>query len=71
LCVEMEAAALYLTAMRLNRRALTLCTVSNLLFEPFDSLSADDCRTSFNEMAVTALETAVKAENLPYLEIRE
>ena len=71
LCVEMEAAALYLTAMRLNRRALTLCTVSNLLFEPFDSLSADDCRTSFNEMAVTALETAVKAENLPCLEIRE
>ena len=71
LCVEMEAAALYLTAMRLNRRALTLCTDSNLLFEPFDSLSADDCRTSFNEMAVIALETAVKAENLPHLEIRE
>ena len=71
LCVEMEAAALYMTAMRLNKRALTLCTISNLLFEPFDSLSADDCRTSFDEMAVTALETAVKAENLPHLEIRE
>ena len=71
LCVEMEAAALYMTAMRLNKRALTLCTISNLLFEPFDSLSADDCRASFDEMAVTALETAVKAENLPHLEIRE
>ena len=71
LCVEMEAAALYLTAMRLNKRALTLCTVSNLLFEPFDSLSADDCRTSFNEMALVALETAVKAEHLPRLETTE
>ena len=71
LCVEMEAAAIYMTAMRLNKRALTLCTVSNLLFEPFDSLSADDCRVSFDEMALTALETAVKAEELPHLECRK
>ncbi len=71
LCVEMEAAALYMTAMRLNKRALTLCTVSNLLFEPFDSLSAEDCRASFDEMAVTALEIAVRAETLPRLETRD
>ncbi|MBR3439233.1 MAG: purine-nucleoside phosphorylase [Clostridia bacterium] len=71
LCVEMEAAALYMTAMRLNKRALTLCTVSNLLWEPYDSLSADDCRASFDEMAVTALETAVRAETLPRLETRD
>ncbi len=71
LCVEMEAAALYLTAMRLNKRALTLCTVSNLLFGQFDSLSADDCRTSFDDMALTALETAVRAENLPHLDCRD
>ena len=65
LAVEMEAAALYLTAMRYKKRALAICTVSDLCFEPFTALGAEERQKSFTEMMTLALETAVKAENLP------
>lgn len=71
LAVEMEAAALYLTALRLGKRALALCTVSDLTYPPFDALSADERQNSFNEMITLALDTAVAAEALPELETRD
>ncbi len=65
LAVEMEAAGLYLTAMRLGMRALAICTISDLVYEPFDSLSATERENSFTKMMELALETAVKLEELP------
>ncbi len=71
LAVEMESAALYLTAQRLGMRALTVCTVSDLCYPPFDALSAEERQNSFTEMMELALETAVRAESLPHLEPKE
>lgn len=67
LAVEMEAAALYMTALRLNMRALAICTISDLVYPPFDSLSADDRERSFTQMIEIALNTAVKLDTLPEL----
>lgn len=64
LAVEMEAAALYLTAQRLNKRALAVCTISDLVYPPFDSLRAEDREKTFTDMMRLSLETAVLAENL-------
>lgn len=63
LAVEMEAAALYLTALRLNKRALALCTIADLCYEPFYSLDAGERQSSFREMMELALETAVLLED--------
>ena len=67
LAVEMEAAALYLTAQRLGMRALAVCTISDLVYPPFDSLDAEDREKTFTDMMTLALETAVIAEGLPTL----
>lgn len=67
LAVEMEAAALYLTAQRLSMRALAICTISDLVYPPFDSLDANDRERSFTQMMQLALNTAVKLEELPIL----
>lgn len=67
LAVEMESAALYLTAQRLGMRALTICTISDLVYPPFDSLSATDREQTFTQMMKLALDTAVKLENLPII----
>ncbi len=67
LAVEMEAAGLYLTAMRLKMRALAICTISDLVYEPYDSLSATEREQSFTQMMELALDTAVKLEDLPHL----
>ncbi len=71
LAVEMEAAALYMTALRLGKRALAVCTISDLCYEPFDSLDADARQNSFTQMMELALESAVEYENLPHLEPKE
>jgi len=71
LAVEMEAAALYLTAQRLKMRALAICTISDLVYEPFDSLSATDRERSFTQMMELALNSAVEFENLPKLTPRD
>lgn len=55
--VEMEAAALYMTAAYSHRRALAICTVSDHLFTG-ESLSAEERRSSFTEMIQIALEVA-------------
>lgn len=67
LAVEMEAAALYLTAQRLGMRALAVCTISDLVYPPFDSLCAEDREKTFTDMMRLSLETAVMAEELPVL----
>ena len=70
LAVEMEAAALYMTAQRLKKRALAVCTISDLVYPPHTSLPAEDREKTFTDMMILALETAVLAEDLPYLETR-
>lgn len=67
LAVEMEAAALYMTAMRAGLRALAICTISDLAYPPFEGLDAADRERSFTQMMELALETAVKLESLPVL----
>ena len=59
LAVEMEAAALYLKAALLGKRALAICTVSDSLVTG-EATSAEQRQTAFNEMMILALETAVK-----------
>ena len=71
LAVEMESAALYMNAMRLGKRALTICTISDLCYPPFDALDTAARQESFTEMMEIALKTAVRAEEFPMLEVRE
>ena len=61
LAVEMEAAALYMTAARAGKRALAICTVSDHLMTG-ESLPAEERQTSFTDMMTLALETAVELE---------
>ena len=67
LAVEMEAAGLYMTALRLKMRALAICTISDLAYPPYEALDADEREKGFKNMMKLALETAKKLENLPTL----
>ncbi|MBR6777527.1 MAG: purine-nucleoside phosphorylase [Clostridia bacterium] len=68
LAVEMEAAALYCTAMRYGMRALAICTVSDTLYPPFVALEAEEREKTFTQMMELALDCAVEYEALPLLE---
>ncbi|MBE6772688.1 MAG: purine-nucleoside phosphorylase [Clostridia bacterium] len=57
--VEMEAAGLYLNAMHLKKRALAICTISDLPFSG-ESCSAEERQNTFTDMMKIALETAVR-----------
>jgi purine-nucleoside phosphorylase len=57
LCVEMEAAALYMNAARAGKKALCLLTISDHVFTG-ESLSAEDRQITFREMMEIALEIA-------------
>ena len=57
LAVEMEAAALYMNAVRANKSALAICTVSNSLVTG-EELSAEERQDSFTEMIELALDVA-------------
>lgn len=59
MAVEMEGAALYLNAARLNKRALVICTVSNHIITG-EETTAEERQNSFGEMISLALETALK-----------
>jgi len=59
LAVEMEAAALYMTAARYSKKALCICTVSDSLVTG-EELSAEERQNSFTDMIKVALETAVR-----------
>lgn len=54
--VEMEAAALYMNAARLNKSALCIATVSDHIFKG-TSTTAEERQTSFKDMMLIALET--------------
>lgn len=58
LAVEMEACALYCTALRLKKKALAICTISDLVYPPFDSLTAEQRQTGFDKMVKLSLEIA-------------
>ncbi len=57
LCVEMEAAELYMLAARHGRRALAVLTISDHILRD-EALPADQRETSFGAMVETALEAA-------------
>ena len=59
LAVEMEAAGLYMNAMRLKKNALAICTVSDHILRG-EALDADARQTTFTDMMKLALETAIK-----------
>jgi purine-nucleoside phosphorylase len=58
MAVEMEAAALYMTAARAGKRALALCTVSNSILTG-EEMPVEERESALNEMIETALNTAV------------
>ena len=58
LAVEMEAAALYMTAASLGKRALAICSISDSLVTG-EELSAEDRQLTFTTMMEIALKTAV------------
>ncbi len=59
LAVEMEAAALYLNAMRAGKNALAVCTVSDHIITG-EATSAKERETSFTTMMEVALSIAAK-----------
>lgn len=61
LAVEMEAAALYLNAAKLGKRALAVCTISDSLVTG-EATSAQVRQTAFNDMMILSLETAIKMD---------
>ena len=71
LAVEMEAAALYCTAMRYGMRALAICTISDILYPPYTALDALERQETFTQMMELALESAVEYDKLPHLEPKE
>ena len=61
LAVEMEAAALYMTAQYLKKRALAICTVSDHVFRD-EALDAEARQNSFTEMMEIALNVAINMD---------
>ena len=57
LCVEMEAAALYMNAARAGKKALCMLTISDHLYTG-EAISAEERQTSFHEMMEVALKLA-------------
>lgn len=61
LAVEMEAAALYMNAARLGKRALAICTISDHLLTG-EATDAETRQTSFRDMMKLALSVAVEMD---------
>ena len=59
LCIEMEAAALYMNAARCGKKALTILTISDEIYTG-KALSAEDRQNSFKDMMRLALESAIR-----------
>lgn len=60
LAVEMEAASLYMNAARLGKKALAICTISDLPFTGAET-TAEERQNSFHKMMQLGLETAAAA----------
>jgi purine-nucleoside phosphorylase len=56
--VEMESAALYTLAARFDRKALTICTMTDSLVTD-EALSAEDRQSSLRDMVTLALDVAI------------
>ena len=61
LAVEMETYALYCTAASLNKKALTILTVSDSLVNHVET-TAEERQTAFTNMMKIALEAAIANE---------
>ena len=61
LCVEMEAAGLFMNAARAGKKALAICTISDHLITG-ESLPAEERQTSFTEMMKLSLTVAKKVD---------
>lgn len=59
MAVEMEAAALYMNAARLNKNALAICTISDHIITG-EATTSEERQSTFTEMMKLALETAIK-----------
>ena len=57
--VEMEAVALFSNAIKLNKQAACLLTISDSLIDLSQSISHDKRRESYKEMVTLALESAI------------
>ncbi|MGN0526634.1 MAG: purine-nucleoside phosphorylase [Acutalibacteraceae bacterium] len=57
MAVEMEAASLYLNALRAGKKALAMCTISDHLLTG-ENTTAEERQTSFTQMMKIALNTA-------------
>lgn len=62
LAVEMEAAALYLTAKKAGKRALAICTISDIPATG-EGCSAEERQNTFTDMMKIALETAIRMDD--------
>lgn len=58
LAVEMESAGLYLNAAKAGKKALAICTVSDIIATG-EALSAQERQDSFHDMMKVALEVAI------------
>lgn len=56
--VEMESAALYCNALRANKKALCICTVSDSFIYPEENTTAEERMSAFTNMMEVALEIA-------------
>ncbi len=61
LAVEMEAAALYLTAKKAGKNALAICTISDIPATG-EGCSAEERQNTFTDMIKIALETAIRMD---------
>ncbi len=62
LAVEMEAAALYLTAKKAGKNALAICTISDIPATG-EGCSAEERQNTFTDMMKVALETAIRMDD--------
>ena len=62
LAVEMEAAALYMNAARAGKKALCICTISDIITTG-EELSSEERQNSFHDMMKVALEVAAKQQD--------
>ena len=63
IAVEMESAGLYLTAASCKKRALAICTISDLpLIPDCPKCTVEERENTFTDMIKIALEIAVKTD---------
>lgn len=63
IAVEMESAGLYLTAARCKKKALAICTISDLpLVDGCPGCTVKERENSFTDMIKIALETAIRTD---------